>query len=777
MQFQFTSEEQAFRDDVMHFFENDYPRDIVHKSESGADLGKPEFRASQQAIFRKGWAGGAWPQRHGGLGWSRMQRYIFETEMAAAGAGQARTMNYVQEMMIAPLIYTFGDAQQRERFLPSIQRGDMLWCQGFSESGAGSDLASLSTLAIREGAHYVVNGAKLWITLAHEVDWICCLTRNDRKSCNQAGLTILLIDLASKGVSVKPIITLDGRHEINEVHFDNVHVPDTNRLGIEGRGWAYASYMLRCERGCIADVESTRRSLTTLRRTATVTTINGNDLMADVTFAHKLVELEVEWTALHFTELRSVRTEETGSSAEVFSSILKLKGSEVRQRLSEVRMDAAGYFAHPDDPRLQSSRTAMLAHDWPFLGLAMPQYLEQRKASIYGGTTEIHKNNIAMALLGKWPQLTDFTLNDTQVMFRDSVERYLRNARGAGSEYHWKKFAEFGWLGLPFSVDDGGMDGTAVETMILMEACGRALIRTPWLGTIALVGGFLRKAATRQQRDQWIPELVGGRCLAAFAFVEPQAGYCLCDVTTKARRDASGFELTGSKSVVTDGPDARLLIVPARTEGAQRNEDGLSLFLVETKTPGVEMKNYRTVDGGNASEISFHHVRLQHDALLGAQDQAFPLIRHVTAEAMAVLAAEAVGAMDALIRATAAYATSRVQFGHPLIDFQVIEHRIVEMLIEYEQARSLLFGTSAMIAHGHEDFPLFASALKVKIARAGRFVGQSAIQLHGAIGMTAELDVGHYFKRLATFENFLGSADWHLGMLAASAAWPPWGKI
>lgn len=401
MQVEFSPEEQAFRNDVMHFFANDYPMDIVRKSDAGVDLGRSEFRASQQAIFRKGWAGGAWPRQHGGLGWSRMQRHIFETEMAAAGAGPARTMNHVQEMMVAPMIYTFGDTQQRARFLPPIQRGDMLWCQGFSEPGAGSDLASLSTLAVREGAQYVVNGTKLWTTLAHEVDWICCLARSDRNSRNQAGLTMLLVDLTSRGVSIKPIITLDGRHEVNEVHFDDVCVPESNRLGIEGKGWAYACYMLRCERGCIADVESTRRSLSMLRRSVMDTEVDGGSLMADVALARKLVELEVEWAALRFTELRSVRAEETGSFSDVFSSILKLKGSEVRQRLSELRMEAAGYYAHPGDPRIQVTQTAALAHDWPFEGLAMPQYLEQRKASIYGGTTEIQKNIIAMAVLGK----------------------------------------------------------------------------------------------------------------------------------------------------------------------------------------------------------------------------------------------------------------------------------------------------------------------------------------------------------------------------------------
>lgn len=370
----------------------------------------------------------------------------------------------------------------------------------------------------------------------------------------------------------------------------------------------------------------------------------------------------------------------------------------------------------------------------------------------------------------------DFSFDETQVLFRNSVERYVREARAAGTECHWQKFAEFGWLGLPFSADDGGAGGTAVEMMILMEACGGGLIRTPWLGTMALAGGLLRKAASPLQRARWIPELMSGRCLATLAFVERQAGYCLWDVATSARRDASGFELNGAKSVVVDGPHAHLLVVPARTAGAQRDREGISLFLVEAGTAGVEMRHYRTIDGGDASEVTFNHVRLKCDALLGAQDQAFPLIERVMVEAIAALAAEAVGAMDALIRATATYTATRVQFGRPLSDFQAVQHRIVEMLIEYEQARSLLLGTTAMIAHEHEDAPLFASALKVKIARAGRLAGQSAIQLHGAMGMTDELDVGRLFKRLAVLENFLGSADWHLGLLAASNAWPPWGK-
>jgi alkylation response protein AidB-like acyl-CoA dehydrogenase len=259
MRIELTQQDQAFRDQVRHFFLHDYPPDIIRKFDQGEDLDKEDLRASQRAMFRKGWAGGAWPSRYGGCGWTPLQNYLFQSEMAAAGA--LHLMRHVQEIMIAPVIYTFGDEPLQQRFLHAIKSGDILFCQGYSEPGAGSDLAALTTRAIRSDDCYLVTGTKLWTTFAHKTDWIFCLVRTNPDARPQEGISFLLIDLNSPGITITPVITLDGRHEVNQVHFDEVRVPISNRVGEENKGWTYAKFLLLQERSGISSAASNERSL------------------------------------------------------------------------------------------------------------------------------------------------------------------------------------------------------------------------------------------------------------------------------------------------------------------------------------------------------------------------------------------------------------------------------------------------------------------------------------------------------------------------------------
>lgn len=390
-----TPEEAAFRDEARRFFAEDYPADIIRKLDGGEDMRKDDLSRSQKAIHRRGWSGGTWPVEHGGHGWSPMQAHIFQREMERAGAPYL--MLHVQERMIAPVIYTFGDAGQRQRFLPATRTGDILWCQGYSEPDAGSDLARLSTQAIRDGDCYRVTGTKVWTTIAHEADWIFCLVRTDPAAKSQDGISFLLIDLASPGITITPIITLDGGHEVNQVRFDDVRVPIENRIGDEGMGWTYAKLLLAQERSGIAAVAASRRKLTALRAIAADTVVDGRRLIEQDAFRRKLAEVEIELLALATTEERGI-AETTANGAA--SSILKLKGVEIQQRLSELFLEAAGPYAGLEVP----GQSRLDQHDRPagraFAGLATRQYLNLRKTSLYGGTTEIQKNIVAKAVLG-----------------------------------------------------------------------------------------------------------------------------------------------------------------------------------------------------------------------------------------------------------------------------------------------------------------------------------------------------------------------------------------
>jgi pimeloyl-CoA dehydrogenase small subunit len=375
----------------------------------------------------------------------------------------------------------------------------------------------------------------------------------------------------------------------------------------------------------------------------------------------------------------------------------------------------------------------------------------------------------------------DFALSEEQMLLRNSVERlfadqYAFEARkryaqepGGFSRALWRQYAELGLLGLPFSEEHGGSAGGPVETMIVMDAIGRALALEPYLATVVLAGGLLRLGGSDTLRGELIPQIAGGDLILAFAHGERQARYDLADVATTARRDGSGYVLDGAKSLVLHGDSAQRFVVSARVGGGQREQDGIALFLVDAAAPGVSARGYDTVDGQRAAEVTLAGVRVGADAVIGEAGAAFPLIERIADAAMAALTAEAVGAMAAMHEITVDYIKTRKQFGVTIGSFQALQHRAADMLVALEQARSMALLATVMVGEDdRRERRAAIAAAKVQIGRSGRFVGQQAIQLHGGIGMTMEAKVGHYFKRLTTIDTMFGDADYHLGLLAAS---------
>jgi pimeloyl-CoA dehydrogenase small subunit len=373
----------------------------------------------------------------------------------------------------------------------------------------------------------------------------------------------------------------------------------------------------------------------------------------------------------------------------------------------------------------------------------------------------------------------DFALNDEQRLLRESIERLLaehydfearkRYAREPGgfSEAMWRRYGELGLLALPFAESDGGIGAGPVETMIVLEAFGRALALEPYLATVVLGGSFLRLGANAATRATLIPKIVSGELKLAFAHAERQARYDLSDVATTARRDSTGFVLEGAKSLVLNGDAADKLLVSARLSGGQRDRDGIALFVVDAEADGVTRRGYPTVDGLRAAEITLSGVRVASDAVIGEPGNAFSLIERVVDGAIAALAAEAVGAMAAMQELTIDYLKTRRQFGMPIGNFQVLQHRAADMLIALEEARSLALLATIMVDEPNATERRKAiAAAKVQIGRSGRIVGQGAIQLHGGIGMTMEYAAGHYFKRVTMIDTLFGDADHHLAALA-----------
>ena len=374
----------------------------------------------------------------------------------------------------------------------------------------------------------------------------------------------------------------------------------------------------------------------------------------------------------------------------------------------------------------------------------------------------------------------DFSFSEEQSLLQDSIQRFIQKSytfearqkliqtEEGFSRDNWATFAELGWLGLPFTEDDGGFGGTPVDIMIMLEEFGKGLVVEPYVATVIMAGTAIAEGASTELKEDVLAEIIAGSKLAALAFVEPQARFNLADVMTTASSNDTGYLINGFKGVVLGGPSADVLVVPARTDGDQKDEAGITLFLVDADARGVARRNYPTIDGMRASEITFENVSVEATSVIGELGGGLAILEKSIDYAILAVGAEAVGAMEVLYKTTVEYCKVRTQFGQPIGKFQVLQHRMVDMFIEHEQSKSLLYMAAMRLDEGYSPVARKAvSALKVQVGKGGKFVGQNAVQLHGGMGMTDELNVGHYFKRLTAIETLFGNVDYHLKKYAS----------
>ncbi|KJK06955.1 MULTISPECIES: acyl-CoA dehydrogenase family protein [Pseudomonas] len=395
MDIDYTAPEQAFREDVRGFLRDRLPNALSERITQGKRLSKADQVQWMQILNQQGWLAPGWPVELGGTGWSAVQKHIFDEECFAAGAPKVVSFGL---KMVAPVIIKFGTEAQKAHFLPRILSCEDWWCQGYSEPGAGSDLSSLKTRATRDGEHYVVNGQKTWTTLAHYADWMFCLVRTDPEARQQRGISFLLIDMNTPGITVRPIITLDGEHEVNEVFFDNVRVPVANLVGEENQGWTCAKYLLTHERTSIGGIAQNKALLSRLKHMAAQELRDGRPLIEEPLFRAQIAEVEMQLMAAQMSNLRTLAAVQEGGAPGAESSFLKIKGTEIRQAITYLMSKAVGPYAMPfiedelgygDEPLLYTEYSSAATY----------QYLDARKASIYGGANEIQKNIIAKMIL------------------------------------------------------------------------------------------------------------------------------------------------------------------------------------------------------------------------------------------------------------------------------------------------------------------------------------------------------------------------------------------
>ena len=388
----FSKDDITFRDEVRKFFNDEFDSTLATNLGDGhGDNYKEAIIAWQKKLFKKGWIAPNWPKEYGGTGWTDTQKFIYEAERGLAGVPDVLPFGL---KMVGPVIYTFGTQEQKDRFLPKILSSDHWWCQGYSEPGAGSDLASLTTSADYAGANYLVNGRKIWTSLAQYADWIFCLVRTSKGARKQEGISFLLIDMSSPGITVKPIITIDGRHSLNEVLFENVSVPVENLIGEQDKGWTYAKALLAHERTNMAEVADSKRMLTELKDKASKSIGGGRCLADDQVFQKQVSDVELDLMALEYTELRALASIAEKGMPGPESSLLKIKGTEISQQLHELHLKVAAHHGGA------VALTEELYDEIQVGSDARNRYLYGRAATIYGGSNEVQRNVIAKAVLG-----------------------------------------------------------------------------------------------------------------------------------------------------------------------------------------------------------------------------------------------------------------------------------------------------------------------------------------------------------------------------------------
>ncbi len=397
MDLHYTDEERAFREEVRAFMREKLPKAAAAKVAAGQRLSKEDLVSWHEALNSQGWLAQHWPVEYGGTGWTPVQRHIFEEEAAAAHAPPIIPFGV---NMVAPVILRFGTEEQKQHYLPRILSSEDWWCQGYSEPGSGSDLASLKTRAVRDGDHYVVNGQKTWTTLGQHANMIFCLVRTDTTVKQQEGISFLLIDMDSPGITLRPIITLDGEHEVNEVFFEDVRVPVANRVGEEGQGWTCAKYLLTFERTGIAGVGLAKQALRHLKDVARRQGKGGRPLIEDPLFRSRIASVEIELMALEITNLRVVAAAQNGGVPGAESSMLKIKGTIIRQEITDLLRRALGPYALPFVSEALDADSGVAPVGPDYAAPLASEYFNRRKLSIYGGSNEIQKNIIAEMILG-----------------------------------------------------------------------------------------------------------------------------------------------------------------------------------------------------------------------------------------------------------------------------------------------------------------------------------------------------------------------------------------
>ncbi|VTU21575.1 Acyl-CoA dehydrogenase [Variovorax sp. SRS16] len=768
---------EAFRAEVRAFLQQAVPDDIRAAVRAHTLVTREQASRWQRILHARGWAAPGWPVEHGGTGWSLTQQAVFREEIAACDAPRYENLGIDT---IGPTIIRHGTPVQCARFLPRMLSFEDYWAQGYSEPDAGSDLASLRTVARRDGEHFVVSGTKIWQSYGHWADWALVLVRSDPSAARkQDGISVLLIDLKSPGVTIRPIRFMNGATFHVQMFFDEVRVPAENLVGARDGGWSVAKGLLVIERLFVARVAECKAELAHAAQLAAGRGAGGASLLDEDVHARRHAELDIRARALEAAWWPAIHAVQQGREPALEASLLKLQGNELLQDLHQLQLDLVGLDQLPFDPQAIAGIPAdaplsaghvnnLPLHVWRYRGITLG-----------GGTSEVQRGIVAKAVFGGQTELDAplaAGLDEQQAMLDTTLRRLLAdrydfdtrrtiiNDKLSFDDGFWRALAKLGLTGLLVSERDGGFGGTLADLMPAMEALGESLVVEPVLWNAVLPTQLLLDATGFAGRDRALQALMSEGARVAFVHGTGFSEGAVGAAGVTAHRDADGWRLEGQARLVMGGDSAGRLIV-----GARLGDGGMALFECASETAGIERHAYRLHDGRGAADLRFCSVRLSAEARLAGPERAGAIVEEALALATVALCAESVGAMRRALALTVEYMRTRKQFGRMLSDYQALQHRVVEHYRRWVNARALVREAAAgWLCASPVERSQRISAAKWLTGRAGRELALDALQLHGAVGLQDETAISHYAKRLAANDVLLGDTTHQLARFIAA---------
>jgi alkylation response protein AidB-like acyl-CoA dehydrogenase len=776
---------EAFGAEVREWIEENFPRSLKGKQQllmtEVGPIREPDFARWKKAMGKKGWGTPTWPTQYGGGGLSSVQARLLQQEMNRLGAWNP--IGGMGVMMFGPTLLEYGNDEQKRRHIPGIVTGEVRWCQGYSEPGAGSDLAALRTQCVASGDFFLVNGQKIWTSGAQYADWCFCLVRTDNTRKHE-GISFLLFDMKTPGVEVRPIKLISGNSPFCELFFTDVKVPKENLVGALNRGWTIGKRLLQHERGGLSAGSQIRSNEPELDRVAK--DYIGTDpqgRVADPDLRARIADHMMDARALRLTLIRAAAESKGGQGPSAATSVMKNAASRIGQERAELLMEIMGHQGLGWEGHAFSKGELAATRLW----------LAGKATTIYGGSYEIQNNIIAKQILGLLDhesldhrkmepfngERSTALLTEEQIMVRDSARSWLqenspvgalRKLRDGGNAHGfnraaWAEMAEMGWAGMLIPEQYGGTGLGHVTLGLLLEETGRTLTASPLISTALTATSALILCGSAAQKQAYLPKIAQGRLIATLA-VDEGPHHHPERIVLKAERSEAGYLLNGRKTFVLDGTSADLIIVAARTSGAADDKNGITLFLVDSNAAGLVRQQLKTIDSRGVANLMLENVRVGADAVLGRADEGMIALAATLDRARAGLAAEMLGHASQSFEITLDYLKNRVQFDRPIGTFQALQHRAAKMFTELELARSCIEGALQAIDRDAADVAQLASLAKAKAGALVHLVSNEMVQMHGGIGMTDAHDAGLYLKRARVQEATFGAASYHCNRYA-----------